>query len=185
LKKVLDSMLDSVSDWISEKTGVGESKSQRIERQTIEESGAYKSWLEDQRKKTRGTQQLTLTGWKDMDKQTLMELFKMDYEKRGGAGGGRGMMNPEVRHSGTIGMTGNWWEKKDATLNVQAGESVVTQSQMEQIVNTASQSGMAQSIQQLNSLTAQMLAVMKQTADNTKRTYDATRALNGDLFQVA
>ena len=186
LKKVLDSMLDSVSDWISEKTGVGESKSQRIERQTIEESGAYKSWIEDQRKKTRGTQQLTLTGWKDMDKQTLMELFKMDYEKRGGAGGGRGMMNPgDVRHSGTIGMTGNWWEKKDATLNVQAGESVVTQAQMDQIVNTASQSGMAQSIQQLNSLTAQMLAVMKQTADNTKRTYDATRALNGDLFQVA
>jgi hypothetical protein len=90
-----------------------------------------------------------------------------------------------TRHSGTIGMTGNWWEKKDATLEVQAGESVVTQSQMDQIVNTASQSGMAQSIQQLNSLTAQMLAVMKQTADNTKRTYDATRALNGDLFQVA
>lgn len=56
---------------------------------------------------------------------------------------------------------------------------------MDQIVNTASQSGMAESIQQLNSLTAQMLAVMKQTADNTKRTYDATRALNGDLFQVA
>jgi hypothetical protein len=91
----------------------------------------------------------------------------------------------QTRHSGTIGMTGNWWEKKDATLDVQAGESVVTQSQMDQIVNTASQSGMAQSIQQLNSLTAQMLAVMKQTADNTKRTYDATRALNGDLFQVA
>lgn len=92
---------------------------------------------------------------------------------------------PEKRHSGTIGMTGNWWEKKDATLNVQAGESVVTQAQMEQIVGTASQSGMSQSIQQLNSLTAQMLAVMKQTAENTKRTYDATRALNNDLFQIA
>ena len=91
----------------------------------------------------------------------------------------------QKRHSGTIGMTGNWWEKKDATLEVQAGESVVTQSQMDQIVNTASQSGMAQSIQQLNSLTAQMLSVMKQTAENTKRTYDATRALNGDLFQIA
>lgn len=91
----------------------------------------------------------------------------------------------KTRHSGTIGMTGNWWEKSDATLNVQAGESVVTQAQMDQIVNTASQSGMAQSIQQLNSLTAQMLSVMKQTAENTKRTYDATRALNGDLFQVA
>ena len=91
----------------------------------------------------------------------------------------------QKRHSGTIGMTGNWWEKSDATLNVQAGESVVTQAQMDQIVNTASQSGMAQSIQQLNSLTAQMLSVMKQTAENTKRTYDATRALNGDLFQIA
>lgn len=93
--------------------------------------------------------------------------------------------SPFSRHSGTIGMTGNWWEKSDATLNVQAGESVVTQSQMDQIVNTASQSGMAQSIQQLNSLTAQMLSVMKQNAENTKRTYEATRALNGDLFQIA
>jgi hypothetical protein len=97
----------------------------------------------------------------------------------------RNQAQPPVRHSGTIGMTGNWWEKKDATLAVQAGESVVTKSQMDQIINTASQTGMAESIQQLNSLTAQMLAVMKQTADNTKRTYDATRALNGDLFQVA
>jgi hypothetical protein len=97
----------------------------------------------------------------------------------------RNQAQPPVRHSGTIGMTGNWWEKKDATLAVQAGESVVTKSQMDQIINTASQTGMAESIQQLNSLTAQMLSVMKQTADNTKRTYDATRALNGDLFQVA
>ena len=97
----------------------------------------------------------------------------------------RTQAQPPVRHSGTIGMTGNWWEKKDATLAVQAGESVVTKSQMDQIINTASQTGMAESIQQLNSLTAQMLSVMKQTADNTKRTYDATRALNGDLFQVA
>jgi hypothetical protein len=107
------------------------------------------------------------------------EMLKQEARAKGA------LPTKDTRHSGTIGMTGNWWEKKDATLEVQAGESVVTQAQMDQIVNTASQSGMAQSIQQLNSLTAQMLAVMKQTADNTKRTYDATRALNGDLFQVA
>ena len=189
LKKILDTVLDSVSDWIYQKTGIGESKAMRIERQAMEESITYKNWLEDQRKKFsgRGLQELTLTGWQDLSQQRIFEMFKSDYERRGGAGAGRGIMNPTPpdRHSGTIGMTGNWWEKSDATLNVQAGESVVTQSQMEQIVNTASQSGMAQSIQQLNSLTAQMLAVMKQTAENTKRTYDATKALNGDLFQIA
>jgi hypothetical protein len=127
----------------------------------------------------------------DIAKRMAAERITSDTK----AGISSGRLNPgkdgnkigEVtpRHSGTIGMTGNWWEKKDATLAVQAGESVVTKSQMDQIINTASQTGMAESIQQLNSLTAQMLSVMKQTADNTKRTYDATRALNGDLFQVA
>jgi hypothetical protein len=92
---------------------------------------------------------------------------------------------PVKKHSGTLGTTGNWWEKSDVVAEIQQGESVVTQSQMEQIVGTASQSGLAQSIQQLNSLTAQMLTQMKQTAEYTRRNYDATRALGGNLFEAA
>jgi hypothetical protein len=99
-------------------------------------------------------------------------------------GGDKTVRAPETRHSGTIGMTGNWWEKEDTTANIQQGESVVTQSQMEQIVGSASQTGLAQSIQQLNSLTTQMLTQMKQTAEYTRRNYDATRALGGNLFEA-
>jgi len=83
------------------------------------------------------------------------------------------------RHSGTIGMTGSWWEKQDATLNVQAGESVVTPSQMAQLTG---QNGVAEGIQRLNSLTAQLLAVMKQNTDYTQRNYNATKELGGNLF---
>jgi len=34
----------------------------------------------------------------------------------------------------------------------------------------------------LNSTTQELLKYMKDTADNTKRTHDATKALNGNLF---
>jgi hypothetical protein len=79
-------------------------------------------------------------------------------------------------------MTGNWWEKSDATLNVQAGESVVTQAQMDQIVNTASQNSLAQGIQQLNSLVAQQVRYAKEAAEYARRNVDATKGLNGNLF---
>ena len=92
---------------------------------------------------------------------------------------------PGNRHSGTLGMTGNWWEKSDATLNVQAGESVVTQAQMSQIVGAASQNGLAESIQQLNSLVALQVKYAKETAEYARRNVDATRSLDGNLFARA
>jgi len=89
---------------------------------------------------------------------------------------------PEVRHKGTLGMTGNWWEKENATLNVQAGESVVTEDQMRQIVDTASQSGLADSINRLNSLTAELIRTTKQVAANTAANVSATKSLNDNLW---
>jgi hypothetical protein len=87
-----------------------------------------------------------------------------------------------TRHSGTLGMTGNWWEKQDATVQIQAGESVVTQEQMAQIVSGASQTNVTNALQQLNSLTAQMLAYAKVTAEYAKRNVAATKSLDGNLF---
>lgn len=89
---------------------------------------------------------------------------------------------PELRHGGTIGMTGSWWEKESATLNIQAGESVVTQDQMRQIVDTASQSGLAESINRLNNLTAELVRATKQVAANTADTVVATKSLSGNLW---
>ena len=82
-------------------------------------------------------------------------------------------------------MTGNWWEKSDATLNVQQGESVVTQDQMAQIVGAAGQNGLAESIQQLNSLVALQVKYAKETAEYARRNVDATRSLDGNLFARA
>lgn len=90
-----------------------------------------------------------------------------------------------MRHKGTIGMTGNWWEKSDATLNVQQGESVVTQAQMAQIVGAAGQNGLAESIQQLNSLVALQVKYAKETAEYARRNVDATKNLDGNLFARA
>jgi hypothetical protein len=92
---------------------------------------------------------------------------------------------PANRHSGTLGMTGNWWEKSDSTVNIQQGESVVTQAQMSQIVGAASQNGLAESIQQLNSLVALQVKYAKETAEYARRNVDATRSLDGNLFARA
>lgn len=88
------------------------------------------------------------------------------------------------RHSGTIGMTGSWWEKESGSLNVQAGETVLTQSQLSQIVDTAGQNNLAIEVRKLNTLSAQMLEYLKQTADNTRQSTRATRALNGNAFEA-
>jgi hypothetical protein len=86
------------------------------------------------------------------------------------------------RDTGTFGMTGNWWEKEDATLDVQAGEGVFTKSQMAQIVDTASQKGFAEAIQRLNSTQNVMVAVLKQIANASERNVAATKDLNGNIW---
>ena len=90
-----------------------------------------------------------------------------------------------MRHKGTIGMTGNWWEKSDATLDIQEGESVVTKEQMAQIVGAAGQNGLAESIQQLNSLVALQVKYARETAEYARRNVDATRSLDGNQFARA
>jgi len=89
---------------------------------------------------------------------------------------------PEIRHGGTLGITGNWWEKESANLNVQAGESVVTQDQMRQIVDTASQSGLAEAIKTLNNTTVELVKATKQVVSNTAANVTATKNLNGNLW---
>lgn len=94
--------------------------------------------------------------------------------------------NPrDIRDTGTLGMTGKWWETETKPLMIHEGESVVTKDQMRQLVGSTSQEGLSHSLQQLNNLTSQLLAVMRENTDFTKRTYDATRGLSGDLFSAA
>ena len=93
-----------------------------------------------------------------------------------------------TRHSGTLGMTGNWFEPKNATVELQKGETVATQGQIQQIIDASMKIGSSggnnssAELQQLNSLVTQLLSVMKENADYTRRVHDATRALNGNLY---
>jgi hypothetical protein len=186
-EKAFNVIFDSLDDFIYKKSGglVGEGSKNRKEREAAEQTDQYKSWLENQKKKMfgHGTDLLGLTGWQPASDQDIYEEYKNQHSspKRGQVPNQMPTdYNPRARrHSGTLGMTGSWWEKKDATLDIQAGESVVTQDQMAQITG---QNGVAEGIQQLNSLTAQLLAVMKQNTDYTQRNYNATKELGGNLF---
>jgi len=90
--------------------------------------------------------------------------------------------NPKHRHSGTIGMTGSWWEKESGPLSVQAGETVLTQSQLSQIVDTAGSNKLAEQVERLNTISAEMLVYLRETAKNTADNMRATRALNGNAL---
>jgi hypothetical protein len=181
-EKALSAVFDSISDYLNDKLGIGESKSARLARQKEQDTSQYKAWLEYMKSAT-----APMFAKSMLERGNQSELFG-EYRAQLKAGEWRAPRPqtadqiPTGRHRGTIGMTGNWWEKSDATLNVQAGESVVTQAQMDQIVNTASQNSLAQGIQQLNSLVAQQVRYAKEAAEYARRNVDATKGLNGNLF---
>jgi hypothetical protein len=95
--------------------------------------------------------------------------------------------HPEMNlASGTLGTTGNLFADwgKETTVNLHGTESVVTPEQMGRIISGAGQNTLSADLKQLNTLTQQLLNYMKQTADNTRRTHDATRALSGNMLEA-
>lgn len=144
----------------------------------------------EERNKKIAEQRALVKEWRDLNNQLnqttqdnagFFMRMTQNFDPRNWGGGGT--QTPSTpRHSGTIGMTGSWWEKESGPLNVQAGESVLTKDQLAQIVDTASQSGLASQVERLNSLTAQMLIYLKATADNTAKTHKAAAAMQGNLL---
>jgi hypothetical protein len=82
-------------------------------------------------------------------------------------------------------MTGNWWETETGPKIVQAGETVATQQQILDLLSGSSQNTLVAVMQQLNTNNQTMLGVLRSIDENSRRNVDATKALNGDLFQVA
>lgn len=95
-------------------------------------------------------------------------------------------MTEPNRAGGSLGATGNLFENwgKETAVNLHGTESVVTPEQMGKIISGAGQNTLSEDLKQLNTLTQQLLNYMKQTADNTRLTHDATRALNGNLLEA-
>jgi len=120
--------------------------------------------------------------------RTLAMDAKKAWEQAQGKGKGTARAvvdNPLRYHSGTIGVTGDWWLKSDQTAELQKGEAVVTQSQMAQVVGAASQKGYAEAMQQVNNTQLSMVAVLNRIADASERNVTATKRLDGNLFATA
>ena len=181
-QSALTNMFDYLSDWLYKSSmGIfGEKMSDRQQRRNDMQSSDFQRFIDTM--KTQGHYfQRSVIESGDMDK--IYDMYKAQLE----SGSWKKDVSLAVpaqnrRHSGTIGMTGNWWEKESANLNIQAGESVVTQDQMRQIVDTASQSGLAEAINRLNNMTAELVKATKQVASNTAATVDATKSLSGNLW---
>jgi hypothetical protein len=95
------------------------------------------------------------------------------------AGAGRGLVNPG-RQFGTAEVLGRLTEPEDTVTQIHAGERVLNPQEAADYNNLSAQ------VAVLNNTTAQLLQAMKQTAENTRRTYDATKSLNGNvLHQLA
>jgi hypothetical protein len=128
----------------------------------------------------------------DNQKDMLDELVKQGkiLEQHGKDAKGNDIITGYVagpnRASGSLGATGNLFENwgKETAVNLHGTESVVTPEQMGRIISGAGQNTLSDDLKQLNTLTQQLLNYMKQTADNTRRTHDATRALSGNMLEA-
>jgi hypothetical protein len=91
------------------------------------------------------------------------------------------------RATGSLGMTGklfeNWGSGSEATLH--GTESVMTPEQLIGMVSGAANSELLNVLRDLNNTNAQLLVQARITADNSRRTYEAVKVLNPDLFQMA
>lgn len=94
------------------------------------------------------------------------------------------LVRTEKRHSGTLGMTGNWWERENKVVEVQAGETVATQAQLAQIVGAANQNGMSEAVSALNSSIKTLISVSQKIAENTAANVAATKRLDGNVFTM-
>jgi hypothetical protein len=81
-----------------------------------------------------------------------------------------------IRALGTLGALGTPTEPKDVVAQLHQGERVLSQGEV------GSLNSMGESLQRLNSLTAQLVIEMKENNRHTKGTLDATKSLSGNLY---
>jgi hypothetical protein len=86
--------------------------------------------------------------------------------------------------TGTLGVHGSLFNDfgKETPVTLHGNEAVVTPDQMAGVVNSSLNNNVGESLQRLNSLTAQLLVEMKENNRHTKNTLDATKSLSGNLY---
>lgn len=91
------------------------------------------------------------------------------------------------RHSGTLGMTGFGTERSNQLVEVQPNEAVLTSEQLDRFGRSLAMgveinNNLSSELKTLNKQTADMIKFLKETAEYTRRSSDAIRDLNGNLF---
>jgi hypothetical protein len=74
-------------------------------------------------------------------------------------------------------------EKGPEVLNIGASGDVISNDNLNKLFSSmGQQNNLAAALNQLNSTNREILAAMRSTAENTRRTHEAARSLNGNLF---
>jgi len=190
LESMFKSMLDKVNDWLAKAFPILglESSEDRTKREGIEQTSQYKDFL-----KSTSKQRLTLTGFEDRSPRDLFEEYKdkmgsrYDVDQRGRmlVDPRRVDMNQEKRATGTWGMTGQLTEPTTTVAQIEAGETVLTPEQRNAMLNAmngGAGNNLNDTLNRLNSMTAQMTYTLQEIAKYSKQNVDATKALNGNLL---
>jgi hypothetical protein len=98
-----------------------------------------------------------------------------------------GQATPKPKASGGLVSPGSYivGEKGPELMTTDAGGNIITNENIKALiasVGSNNSNNLDRNIQMLNSLTTQMLSVMRENAEYTKRNFEATRSLSNDLF---
>lgn len=178
LQQALDKIMDTINEWVYNRTSgmIGENPKELAKKRALENKQRdLDKQIRDKQELIEALQAQAKVSGGTVDNKTQIDALLAEIQRLKST-------SPPPRALGTLGMTGNWWEKEDATLRVHKGESVVTPSQMSQITNNPD---LVHNLQKLNGLTTQLLSVMKSTAENTERTVTALNNLRPNYFKCA
>lgn len=97
---------------------------------------------------------------------------------------GYNMDSKPGRAFGTLGSTGRLFENygNGTQTTLHGTEGVFTPSQISSLMSGASAESSRQLVEQLNNTNAQMLSLMRELVDNSRKNVDATKSLSGNAF---
>lgn len=189
-KKLFEGMLNMISDFIGDKYGIGEGSKDRKDREAAEQSEDYKKWAASDKATKRS---LGLTGMYDRSPKEMYEQYQAQIElgqhkQLDNSGRATAASDPRIAQPRATGgpiSPGTYLvgEKGPEVITTKASGDVVNNDNLTALMAKASQDiNLAGSIERLNTLTAQVLAAMKENNDYTRRNLEATKSLSGNLF---
>jgi hypothetical protein len=186
MKGALDMLFDQLSFFIWRKTGLGD-----------DPRNESRQRISDERKKE--IEDLKVKADAETDpakhKALLEKIEKMDKQWKDWNIAATAIIGdrlqkdvplPSLRRfsEGTLGVTGKLFENfgKGEIVELHGDEAVVTPSQMSELNNASLINNLMASSQRLNTLTAEVLAVMRDNNDINRKTLTATKSLSGNLY---